>query len=1128
MKNRMLIFICLWVLVASKAQAALVLGEPLSQIQPEAVSGFNFGNMMNIVEHKKALLELKPSILRFPAGNVGDDQDLNASSLKILSINLNLLKQNGVQPKLIVQTRAFQGARGDGKNQAVDAANAARLALGLNIRVDYWSVGNEPNLYAVTRGDKSWTAEKYCQTFQAHRAAILEVQPNAKFVGPSTTGDATFLADFVRLCGDQIDVLSWHVYPTDGRATEETAIASISRIDSERDQYMALWQDPVKNPLAWQKKIGFGLTEFGLSYRTESNRHIADQLAGLWAAETSLRMASAGATLNTYFALQGIGGHGTLDTSGVPRATFYAYRHLSQFRGQALKISSSNQNLWLHAAQNQNRVTVIATNVGLTAQSLETGLAGWDLIGIKGFTDAVVQAETPDLALALSAVVSLPPRSLWRLEYRKPTLAQKPLSSLPTDWKEGNYRAPPAPEFKTPNFAAPYPTNAWWGSLLWERFSAALVAQPLVLQATKFGMALNYPKLEVNENGFATSFSPDLTVGLKGLTFSDARVDAASDFLVRSEFRLKNNVLHATFGRGIPFAWFQSLQPLEISFLEQPEIWARPCQDFPCNALGIRVGGRDYVLFTTSDAIWRGSGKKRIVSSQELVIAALPEEAQANRQLRVEAVEFLNQHKALPKSSRVTWVAKNNQIETTHQLLSGAVMGLYPHQWKNSLVKLEPWSYVSARGQIRLAATDSFVTSTPYTGILPNLPITTNPQARAEIRLELQKFVARKIFFPLAPESIRITDGYTDARNFGRLTQMLEIANQLEDTSSAQTIVRALKERLEEWFDPAPPHALLWDGRWGTIIPVPASHGADYQLNDHHFNFGYFMQAAASVALADPAWLEKHRAVLDVLAREIAAGQNDASFVQARNFDAYAGHSWASGDNRLRMRGANQESSSEATNAWAGLIRYAEVSQNPVLLERAMGMYALETNAVWQYWFAAGGNFPQGFVPSAIGILWGDGGQYGTWWTGTKGAIHLIHALPLTGASLYLAREPSFVETNYSFFKTERYWNDLAAMYLALSNPKQALIDLNRELRPEFGNSVTHTLHWLTSLEEYGSPVQSITANVAQFAVLQKNNIRTYVVFNPDSISRNAVFSDGTILFMPANRYAKITKEVSP
>ena len=59
-------------------------------------------------------------------------------------------------------------------------------------------------------------------------------------------------------------------------------------------------------------------------------------------------------------------------------------------------------------------------------------------------------------------------------------------------------------------------------------------------------------------------------------------------------------------------------------------------------------------------------------------------------------------------------------------------------------------------------------------------------------------------------------------------------------------------------------------------------------------------------------------------------------------------------------------------------------------------------------------------------------------------------------------------------------------------------------------------------------PNQKITADTAQFAVLEKKNIRTYVAYNPNSTPKVVTFSDGMILTMPPNRYAKISQEVKP
>jgi GH35 family endo-1,4-beta-xylanase len=387
--------------------------QPLSSL---ALAGYNFGNYMNAIEFPKPIRALEPTILRFPAGNVGDDQDLSESSLHVFKANLSIFK--GQEPKIMIQTRVF-GRTTEAKNRPEDAADAARAAIKLGLKVDYWNIGNEPDLYAITRGDKSWTADKYCDTFRSQRKAILAVQQDAKFAGPSTTARPEFLERFVELCGDVVDVLTWHEYPTDGRASDEQAIATIAKVSSDIERYLNFWKDKTRNPLGYARAIDFGLTEYGLSYRTDSSRHISDQIAGLWAAETTLRMAEAGAKLNTYFALQGVGPHGTLDISGIPRPTYYAFQHLKHFTGESLKLSSVNKDLWLHAAKNKNTLQVIAINTSTNGSSLALNIPGWEVVGAKGFTEQTVKDEAQDIRFKTNANLEMPARSLVRIAYKQ-------------------------------------------------------------------------------------------------------------------------------------------------------------------------------------------------------------------------------------------------------------------------------------------------------------------------------------------------------------------------------------------------------------------------------------------------------------------------------------------------------------------------------------------------------------------------------------------------------------------------------------------------------------------------------------------------------------------------------------
>ena len=75
----------------------------------------------------------------------------------------------------------------------------------------------------------------------------------------------------------------------------------------------------------------------------------------------------------------------------------------------------------------------------------------------------------------------------------------------------------------------------------------------------------------------------------------------------------------------------------------------------------------------------------------------------------------------------------------------------------------------------------------------------------------------------------------------------------------------------------------------------------------------------------------------DLVAADLATDGGSSFFPDQRAFDAYAGHSWASGYVPFRD-GNNQESSSEAVTAWNGLALWADATGNQPLAEQAPGI----------------------------------------------------------------------------------------------------------------------------------------------------------------------------------------------
>jgi hypothetical protein len=411
-------------LVGSALGLGVAQADTVVHVQPGATgpavnravtAGYNFGNWMAVAEWKDELAKVPAGALRFPGGNIGDEQDMDAPSLDTFRALLTLVRG---QPELMVQTRVFRG-RPDrpAANTPEDAALAVRMARERGLSVQVWEIGNEPDLFSVTRGDASWTPQRYCEVFRAQAAAIRREDPAALIAGPAVSGAlpgaARFLEEFVEGCGDVVDVLTWHIYPTEGDGTEEWALSTVAQVDQDIARYRAIWSDPRRNPRGHTRPVRLGVTEFGLSWKTDRPRFLADQTAALWAAEAALRMARQGVSLAHYFAYQGTGFHGLLDVGGVPRPTYYGFGLLSRLQGHFVPATSGSPAVWAHAARAGEQTRVVLINTATTAQPVRLDAPGWRATGARGFDAATVEAEAALLELPVrDGRVVLPARGM--------------------------------------------------------------------------------------------------------------------------------------------------------------------------------------------------------------------------------------------------------------------------------------------------------------------------------------------------------------------------------------------------------------------------------------------------------------------------------------------------------------------------------------------------------------------------------------------------------------------------------------------------------------------------------------------------------------------------------------------
>jgi endoglucanase Acf2 len=306
-------------------------------------------------------------------------------------------------------------------------------------------------------------------------------------------------------------------------------------------------------------------------------------------------------------------------------------------------------------------------------------------------------------------------------------------------------------------------------------------------------------------------------------------------------------------------------------------------------------------------------------------------------------------------------------------------------------------------------------------------------------------------------------------------------------------------------------------------------------MNDHHFHYGYWVMAAAYVALKDPEWASQQKwgGMVGKIISDIATaerGRTDFPFL--RNFDVYEGHSWASGDANFDA-GNNQESSSEAVNAWAGLLLWGEATGDQKLRDLGAFLYTSEIASINQYWFDLDKQVlaPEYGKPFAS-MVFGGKYAYNTWWTQEPRQIFGINLLPITPASTYLGADPKYIRTLVDALPAEvkayrargetdgtpaDIWQDVVASYAALGDPEAGLALWNRKGSVEAGETRSHTAYWLASLKEMGTPDFSVTADTPLYSVFKdKSGTRTYLAYNAQSAPLKVTFSTGKSVDVPA------------
>lgn len=704
---------------------------------------------------------------------------------------------------------------------------------------------------------------------------------------------------------------------------------------------------------------------------------------------------------------------------------------------------------------------------------------------------------------------------------------------------------PPEPVSVGSDIDAPIPTNSWWSSLLWDDFSENLFAHPLVARATQRGLAVGCPdewiftqEQDLEQATAMMDVEMDLTIGVPDTAVDGVQAEQWSDWSVQASLRDDGQTtLRATLTQGCPFVYADSAEGVELSFEAMPEVTESG------HLLRVTHNGTTYGVFAPDGATWEGLDSQTLTSDLAgegyFAIAVLPADSD-------EALSTYREYAYNPiTDTAVAWeydeADATVDVEFTfdteqrpESTTDGVLTTLYPHQWKYSDATTADWHYRTQRGEQRVYTGTSFTVTYPYRGTLPSLP-DVDHYSHEELEAYVQEVADEETLIRPGLEGAG-DDTYWTGKNFERLVQLLPIADAVGATDASDRFERAIREELEKWLDASDADEedstdlFYYNDEWGTLIGYPDSHGSATALNDHHFHYGYYVKAAAAIARRDPEWADEDAwgGIVDHLVRDFAGyDREDDQYPFLRNHDVYAGHSWASG-NAMFEDGNNQESSSEALNAYSAMIEWGAYTGNTALRDAGIYLYTSELHAVHEYWFDRDGDsHPPEWNHDYSANVWGNGYWYNTWWTTDIEAIHGINFMPLGAYSHHLGWDDDHAAENYQDIVDMRggddfsYYPDLMWMYRAFSDSQDAL-ELweagKDEYSAEFGMSRAQTYYWLTTLDAIGSPEPSITADHSLYTVFSTSEgAITYAAYNPTDSSISVSFSDGTILEVEPN-----------
>ncbi|MGB8212065.1 MAG: glycoside hydrolase family 44 protein [Anaerolineales bacterium] len=343
------------------------------------VYGSNYGPWTAVpVDMIPVALNAHITVLRWPGGAWGDENDIQTYQLDTF---MAFCKQMGAIPTISVRLL------GGTPEAAAALVHYANIEKGYGIQ--YWSIGNEPTLYAE-QTQQPYDTVRFNQDWRAIAKAMKAVDPKIKLMGPelhqwgtslaTTPKDAAgwdWMTEFLKANGDLVDIVTIHRYPLYSETGHAFTVADLRNDTLEWTGMVTYLRGLIKTTTRRDIPIAF----------TEVNSNPSNVIEGvatpdsfynaIWYADVLGRLIQQNVFMVNQFVLADrSGGLGLIYNSTV-RPMYYVFQMYSHFGNEQVYAVSGTPDVSVYAAKRADgTLTVMVINLADSAQKVPLSIQG--------------------------------------------------------------------------------------------------------------------------------------------------------------------------------------------------------------------------------------------------------------------------------------------------------------------------------------------------------------------------------------------------------------------------------------------------------------------------------------------------------------------------------------------------------------------------------------------------------------------------------------------------------------------------------------------------------------------------------------------------------------------------------